>query len=173
MLRVLQAFFEITLHRRGPDTLPASRFLLGLVLVVYVVVTWFSQVVPGQFRHPVYFLVVDVSIDVAFIWSLLRAFEHERRFLQTAIAFFGVWTLLNLFSAPLVPWLRSVQPDQPEATLPTVLALLMLIWKIDVSGFVISRSLGRPYVLGLAIMLGYALLSLSLQDTFFPQQPAS
>lgn len=173
MLRVLQAFFEITLHRRGPDSLPASRFLFGLVLAVHVLITWFTQIMPATLRLPLLYLVVDVSLDMAFIWSLLRAFEHERRFLQTAIAFFGVSILLNLFSVPLIPWLRSVEPGQPEATLPTVLVILLIVWKIDVSGFVIARSLSRPYVLGVAIMLGYALLSLSLQDTFFPQQPAT
>jgi len=173
---VLQAFFEITLHRRGPDSLPVSGFLFGLVLTVYVVVAWFTQIMPASLEHPILYLVVDLSIDVAFIWSLLRAFGHERRFLQTAIAFFAVWTLLNLFGAPLIPWLRSVQPGQPappEAALPAVLAVLLIIWKIDVSGFVIARSLGRPYVLGVAIMLAYALISLSFQDTFFPQQPST
>jgi hypothetical protein len=173
VVRVLQAFFEITLHRRGPDSLPASGFLFGLVLIVYVLVTWFTQILPAPLEHPLLFLLVDLAIDIAFIWSLLRAFEHERRFLQTAIAFFGVWTLLNLLGTPLMLWLRTVQPDQPEAALPTVLAVLLIIWKIDVSGFVIARALGRSYVLGVAIMLGYLLLSLSLQDTFFPQQPTT
>ncbi|HET7131565.1 MAG TPA: hypothetical protein VFJ95_04920, partial [Gammaproteobacteria bacterium] len=101
MVRVLQAFFEITLHRRGPDSLPASGFLFGLVLIVYVLVTWFTQILPAPLEHPLLFLLVDLAIDIAFIWSLLRAFEHERRFLQTAIAFFGVWTLLNLLGTPL------------------------------------------------------------------------
>jgi hypothetical protein len=173
VLRVLQAFFEILLHRRGPDGLPASRFLLGLVLVAYVLMDVVSYIVPSSVQHPLLFLVVDVSLDMAFIWSLLRAFEHERRFLQTAIAYFGVGTLLNLFGAPLLPWLRSVELGQPEAIVPDVLGVLLFIWRIEVSGFVIARSLSRPYVVGVAIMLGYALLSLSLLDTFFPQQPAS
>ena len=173
MLRVLQAFLDITLHRRGPDSLPASSFLLGLVIVIYALVMWFTQMIFVPVAHPVLYLVVDLSIDVAFIWSLLRAFSHERRFLQTAISFFGVQTLLNLFSVAPLLWYRALAPDQPEATFPTVLLVILIIWRLDVSGFVIARSLGKPYALGVAIMLGYALLSLSLQDTFFPQQPST
>jgi hypothetical protein len=186
VLSLVQAFFEITLHRRGPESLPASRFLFGLVLVAYAPLFWFSlRAGPVEIAHPVALLVATAALDLAFIWSLLRAFGHERRFMQTATAIFGTDALLNLYSIPPAAWLSAVAPQAataaasgtatatPQAAIPAVLLLLLTAWSIDISGFVIARAVGRPYVLGVAIMLGYALLTASFRATFFPATPMS
>lgn len=188
MLSLVQAFFQITLHRRGPESLPASRFLFALVLVVYAPLFWLSlRAGPVEIAHPLALLVATAALDLAFIWSLLRAFGHERRFLQTAIAIFGTDAVLNLYSIPPAAWLSAVAPQAavataaasdaatatPQAAVPAVLLLLLTAWSIDISGFVIARAVGRPYVLGVAIMLGYALLTASFRATFFPATPMS
>jgi hypothetical protein len=99
-----------------------------------------------------------------FVWAVLRLFDRERRFKQTATALLGADTLLNLLSLPLVLWNQSLE----GATAPALLFLLLAIWSIDIAGFVLSRTLERPYALGVAIMLGYVLLSISLRMSFFP-----
>jgi hypothetical protein len=50
-------------------------------------------------------------------------------------------------------------------TLPRLLGLLIIFWVIDVSAFIFSRALERPYLLCIAIVIGYALLIESLQAT--------
>jgi hypothetical protein len=109
-------------------------------------------------------LLTDTALDLVFVWAVLRLFDRERRFKQTATALLGADTLLNLLSLPLVLWNQSLE----GATAPALLFLLLAIWSIDIAGFVLSRTLERPYALGVAIMLGYVLLSISLRMSFFP-----
>lgn len=167
MFRLIVALGEIALHRRGPDCLPASSFLLALVLaadVAVAVVRWWL----GGTSVPIApLLLVDITFTFAFLWIALKAFHRETRFRQTATAIFGTETLLNVLSTPLVVWLRDVQAAKGDTALAEVFLWLVILWAIDISGFVLARSLERPYVLGVAIVLGYALLSTSLRVTLF------
>jgi CDP-diglyceride synthetase len=172
--RLLQAFFEIMLHRRGPESLPRSPFFFGLVLALYAPAFYFSlQFGTAKTPYPLVLVVVDTAIELAFIWSLLRAFGHESRFLQTATAILGTTLLLNLLAIPPALWYRSAPPPDPQAAVPELLLWMLIAWLIDVSGFVVARAVGRPYVLGVAIMLGYVLLVISFRATFFPATPIS
>jgi hypothetical protein len=170
VLRVIYAFVDILLHRRGPDHLPASRFFFALVLITAIVVSLFTiqfSAIPSERFVPI--IVVDIGFSLAFTWCVLRAFGVERRFLQTAAATLGAGSLLDLASLPFALWHRALSGASGEVTLPYVIYLLIaLVWLIDVSSFIMARAIARPYVLGLAIVIGYALLSVSLEASLFP-----
>lgn len=168
MLTLLSAFVDIALHRRGPEHLPASRFLLALVLAANLAV---AALVVQMMRDPTYpFLAVLIltGLELAFVWCLLRAFERERRFVQTAAAVLGTDTLLTIIGLPLLAWHRALGAPPNEATLPQMLDLLIWVWSIDIAASIMSRALERPYVVALAIMIGYVMLSTSLRLTLFP-----
>jgi hypothetical protein len=171
VLRLIVAFAEIALHRRGPEDLPSSRFLFGLVLAVYVIVAFVTLRLGAVVERLTLMLVVDTAFSLAFVWAVLRAFEHERRFRQTMSALLGTDALLNLLSVPLLYWNRALEAAGAEPTAPAVAFLVLAVWSIDVSGFILARALGRPYALGVAIMLGYVLLSVSLRLSLFPPLP--
>jgi hypothetical protein len=83
-------------------------------------------------------------------------------------AMLGAEVLLSLLQAPLVrPLIEAPPPDpqNPTVTLPGLLLLVTMIWSIDISSFVFSRALERPYLLCVAIVIGYFLLIRSLQIT--------
>ncbi len=167
MLRLALAFVDIMLHRRGPEDLPSSRFLVWLLLAVSIGVELVVLLAnDGQLRTAAVSVLVDL-LDVWFVWALLRTFNRQKRFAQTMSALLGTETLLNLVGAPLVPWLNATlaATEEPQLSLPLVLAALINIWAIDIAAFVFSRAIERPYVLCVAIMLGYALLIVSLQTT--------
>ncbi len=168
MLRLILAFVEIALHRRGPDEVPASQFFFGIVLVVYLVVAFATLQLGAGVTHPILLLIVDTAFSLTFIWSVLKAFARERRFKQTASALLGTDTLLNLLSMPLLVWGQALESSGGDNGTVALLFALLAIWSIDISGFVLSRALDRAYFLGVAIMLGYVLLSISLRLTLFP-----
>ena len=170
MLRLIFAFVEIALHRRGPDELPASRFLFGIVLVVYLVVAFATLRLGAGVAHPILLLVADTAFSLTFIWSVLKAFAHERRFKQTASAMLGTDTLLNMMSMPLLVWSKALEGAGSDSSTLSILFALLAVWSIDISGFVLARALDRAYFLGVAIMLGYVLLSISLRVSLFPPQ---
>jgi hypothetical protein len=167
VLRLILAFVDIMLHRRGPEDLPSSRFFVWLLLFVSIGVelgVLFAN--DGALRTAAVSVLVDL-LDLWFVWALLRTFNRQKRFPQTMCALLGTETVLNVVGAPLVPWLNSTisATEQPQLSVPLVLAALINIWAIDIAAFVFSRALERPYVLCVAIMFGYALLIVSLQTT--------
>ena len=171
MSRLILAFVDIALHRRGPEDLPASAFLLGLALIVYLAVASFAVqlVQPGALALGM--IVVDAAVLLLFLRFVLGAFGLERRLLQTATAIVGAEALFTALSLPLRAMSAPVGPEAPVAgavDLPAFLLLLLVVWSVDVSGFVLSRAIERPYAVGLTIMLGYILLSIGLWSAVFP-----
>jgi hypothetical protein len=168
VLRLILAFVDIALHRKSPEHLPASRFFFAAVLVVYLAVALVTTRYLEIVAYPELMIAFETVLGLAFVWSVLRLFERQRRFRQTACAVLGTDTLLNLLTVPLVLWHRSLGAPDTEATVPLVLYVLVAIWSIDVSAFIMARALERPYVLTVAIMLGYVLLFVSVRATLFP-----
>jgi hypothetical protein len=168
VLRLILAFVEIAFHRRSPEDLPASRMFFGAVLVVYLAVglvtTRYLQVV----AYPELMVLFDTVFGLGFVWGVLRAFERQRRFRQAACAVLGTDTLLNLVTVPLVLWHGSLHAPGSETTIPQILFVLVAIWSVDISAFIMARALERPYVLTVAIMLGYLLLQVSVRAQLFP-----
>ena len=171
VLRLIFAFVDIMLHRRGPEHLPSSRFLVWLMLGVSIAVELAILAVNDGGARAAAVSVLVAFLDVWFVWALLRAFNRQRRFAQTMSAILGAETILNLAGAPLIPLLSAPAPAEPTITLPLLLTALLGVWSIDIGAFVFSRALERPYVLCVAIMMGYVLLIVSLQTSLLPQGP--
>jgi hypothetical protein len=167
VLRLILAFVDIMLHRRGPDSLPSSQFLLWLVLAASLaadaLVLWLAKL-PGRW---VAVAVLVLALNVWFVWALLRTFNKQPRFRQTMTALLGANVILTVLQAPLVSVLVEAPPDPQSSTmtLPRLLAALLVLWTIDISAFVFSRALERPYLLCVAIVIAYALLIQSLRVT--------
>lgn len=165
MLRLIFAFVDIMLHRRGPEDLPSSRFLLWALLAAAVSVELALLAANGGTGRGVVVVLLVAFLDVWFVWALLRAFGRERRFTQTMTALLGVGTVLNLLGAPLVPLILASATPEPQLTLPLILTALLGVWSIDIGAFVFARALERPYALCVAIMIAYALMIMTLQTT--------
>jgi CDP-diglyceride synthetase len=167
LLRLILAFVEVAFHRRSPADFPASRAFFIAVLLVYVGVELATTRYLQVERYPELEVAFDTVLGLAFMWSVLHAFQRERRFRRAAVAMLGADTFLNLLTVPLLSWHASLHAKPEEATLPYVLFLLVVIWSVDVSAFILSRALERPYVLAVAIMVGYVLLEVSAHVTLF------
>jgi hypothetical protein len=166
LLRLILAFVEVAFHRRSPADFPASRAFFIAVLLVYVGVELATTRYLQVERYPE----LEVAFDTCSGWrscGRVAPFQRERRFRQAAVAMLGADTFLNLLTVPLLSWHASLHAKPEEATLPYVLFLLVVIWSVDVSAFILSRALERPYVLAVAIMVGYVLLEVSAHVTLF------
>jgi len=165
-------FVDISLHRRGPEHVPSSQFFFVLVLVVSSCISIAALLFVQSFTRSLVVTVITTVIDFAFFWVVLKSFSRERRFVQTMTALLGTSAFLNLLVMPLQYWGKAVGGVESDTALPWLLLFMISIWWIDVGGFVLARAVDRPYVLGVAIMLGYVMLSLSLEATFFPEGAA-
>ena len=166
--RLGSVFVDIALHRRGPEDLPASRFLLGVVLLLYLSVTLVSLRLTEPMGRAAGLAAYDTALYLGFVWLVLRVLDHSRRFVQTATALLGTETFLTLIGVPLLVWIDLDTMAAGVPTLATVLFLLLFLWSVDVAGFVISRALQSAYVVGVLIVIGYILGSWRLRGLLFP-----
>ena len=171
MLRLILAFVDVMLHRRGPDSLPSSSFLLWSLIGVSAAVDCLILVLAERSGRWFAVSALIFGFHVWFVWALLRTFNRQARFRQTMTALLGANVILSLMQAPLVPLLRDSDPQEGAMTLPWALVVVALVWAVDISAFVFSRALERPYLLCVAIVIGYALLIESLRVTLL--QPVS
>lgn len=173
MLRLIFAFVDVMLHRRGPEDLPSSRFLLWSLFAVAIGVNLAILLAGGGGALEVAVSVLISLLDLWFVWALLRTFSREGRFRQTMSAMLGTGIILRLIGAPLVPLLPEPVAASVSAagavsssvTLPELVLLLLSIWSVDIGAFVFTRAIERPYLLCVAVVLGYAMLILALQAT--------
>lgn len=168
MWRLGLTFVDIALHRRGPDVLPASQFLLGVVLVGYFLVGLATLELDTAPSRAIVLLVFDRALYLGSAWIVLNAFDKRRRFLQTAIALVGADTFLNLVSLPLLFWDDALGAPPAQINVPRALFLIVILWSIDIGGFIIAKALSRPYIVGLLIVIVYVFLSMALRDALFP-----
>jgi hypothetical protein len=163
------AFVDIALHRRGPDELPASWFLLSLLLALYLSVSLVALWVLGALDSlSAVLLLLDSAFFLAYVFMALRLFQRDRRFQQTASALLGTDVVLNLVGLPLALWARGISIPVDPASAPMLLRLLLLLWWIDVASFILSRAIVRPYLVGVLFVILYVVASLSIGDFLSP-----
>ncbi|HEX5421404.1 MAG TPA: hypothetical protein VFY39_15535 [Gammaproteobacteria bacterium] len=167
MWRLCLTFVDIALHRRGPDVLPPSQFLLGLELATYFIVGLAMQL-DASLPRAILSVLIDRGFYLGMVYLVLLSFDKRRRFLQTATALVGTDVFLNLVSLPLLLWQTALGAPPTQATAPQVLFLIVVVWSIDVSGYILARALSRPYIVGLSIVLVYVYLSMALRNVIFP-----
>jgi hypothetical protein len=168
VLRLIFAFVDIMLHRRGPDSLPSSSFLFWTLLGLSIVAEWAVLWLAGESGRAFAVSLLVTGFDLWLVWAVLRTFNRTGRFRQTMTAMLGADLLLLMLQAPLVRPLVEASlsdPQNQEVSLRGVLLLMILVWSIDISAFVLARALERPYFLCVALVIGYFFLIRTLQVT--------
>jgi hypothetical protein len=106
MLKLAQTFFEIAIWRKGPQDLPASRFLALLVLFTYLVIAFIAVRLLGlNLRVAVIVTTVALAMLAVWLYLALTLFGRRQRFLQTITAALGAAVLILLLDIAM----RSVQ----------------------------------------------------------------
>lgn len=166
-MRLILVFIDIALHRRGPEDLPRSPFLFGTVLGSYFLVGLVVLQITESLSRALGLVLFEGALYLFFVWALLSLFSRSLRFLQTATALLGTEIFLNLIAAPLVLWIEMAGDLSPAPVLPTLLFPLLILWGIDIGGFVLSRALQLAYIVGVFVMIGYVFASLLLRGLLF------
>jgi hypothetical protein len=156
------------LHRRSPAELPASQFLLGLVLIVDLAIGLAALQLGSPLLRAATLLGLDTLTYLGAIWLVLKLFGRPQLFLQTATAFVGTDVILNAVALPLLLWDDALEAPASAFSAPQIAILLLFLWHLDIGGYILSKTLGRPYVVGVSIMIVYVLTSMALRDALFP-----
>ena len=170
MLQLIRAWFDLCLFRRGPQDLPASGFLLGLSLACYVLVSLLVALPSSDINTAVQLAALDVGMLTVFVSALLYLQSKTERVGQTLSAMAGSGSLMGLFALPLV---LLVDPELPADQLSPLLTgswLSLLIWSLFVMAHIMRHALSTSFAIGLGAAVLYALVSMQIVATLFPQQ---
>jgi hypothetical protein len=172
MLRLAKAFWDIALWKRTPAQLPASSFLLTLVAAVAALVEIASAFLPPASTARIFTrIVLSVGLPLGFTWTVLAVSHRRQRFLQTGSALLGVGVLAELVLYPLGSLIQVIGSDRPESIPLGVLMLVGLIWYVLASANVWRSALDSGLSVGLAVSVGYLLLSIVLEQQLLPDTP--
>lgn len=169
MLALLEAFFQITTRRRGPEDLPDSQFLLNAAIAAYMLAQVpVAAVLYGWSGTALAAIVVDTVLLALCFWLLLNFTRHLGRYRRTLTALAGTGALLALPQAPLVFFSKLASAAGQAPVGPTMGLLALLFWSIVVQAHIASRALSSNFGVGLAVALGYFLLSYQVSGQFAP-----
>jgi hypothetical protein len=114
--------------------------------------------------------VVDLGLLVIFVWSLLFLQHKTARINQTLSALAGSGSLMGVIALPLLLIIGPGTVTEPVPVLLVSLWLLLLLWNLFVMAHIIRHALSSSFAIGFGISLLYALLSMQVINTLFPQQ---
>ncbi|MDH3646314.1 MAG: hypothetical protein OER80_06040 [Gammaproteobacteria bacterium] len=167
LITLIYPFLSIVAHRAGPEDLPRSSFLLGLVVVAHIAIYFAGMILldvtaPRTLALPL----LDTLTQLMFFSALLAGMGLQARLPQTLTAVFGADVLLNSLSVPVA----MMVPETSESftdNLPALAAIGILLWSLGVKGHILHRAVGFPYFVGVLIALGFYIALLVLDTTLF------
>jgi len=168
--KLIKAFWEMCLLRRGPQDVPPSQVITGAALLVYALFSFFGVVVRLPANSAFLFALIDVGLLVAFTLGALWIRFLSVRWQQTLAAMAGTGAILEAVALPVFYWQSQVADSQLEA-LPVFVLWLLMIWNLAVVANIMRHSLNVPMLISGVFSLLYIYLSLRVLGTIFFMEP--
>jgi len=170
MSALVRVFWQIALLRKGPQTLPASRELLWLLLSAHWLIGVILVIDTFPLDRALLSGLVGTLIMVALVHGLLIMYRQHNRVTQTLGALAGCEVLLGLFMLPLLMLLYMGGGLQDLAAM---LWLLLLGWNITIAAHIFRHALGITLGMGFLFAVVYIVVSISLSSFLIPAEVAA
>ena len=169
MIQLVNFFWGLCSLKTAPQDLPASHFLLGLMLLAYFLTSMVVAVLQWPVPQAVLAALLDTVLLTILCYVLLWARLLNQRFLQTLTALAGSGALLGWIAAPLIVWQKQVGATATGiAALPVLLLYMWMIWNVVVVGHILRHALSTALVLGVGLAGAYAYITFQLIRIFLP-----
>jgi len=185
MVSILWTFWRICTFKAGPDTVPASSFLLALLLAVNAIVSIVVSVAitaaavyvdpslleenpnlsmdqaftAGAFVNALTQVVVGQASVAGSVWLILNLMNFGNRFQRTLSAIFGVDLVITLISGLLFFVTLFISP-----LLTSITITALMFWSLTAIGFILHRALQIHIGFGIALSLFIVLFSIALSQ---------
>lgn len=164
-------FWQICQLRRGPEDVPYSLQLLGLVSLLDFALGVGGQLlaIPERVRIAVLLTVLALAMDALVLWSLLHFKHLQSRWVQGLTTIYGVDLLMGLLAMPFTLLSLVVNPESAVIGLVVVAQMLLTGWNIGLRGFVFHRALNMGLLQGNMLSLALFLLYVFVSVQLFPE----
>lgn len=162
----------LCLLRRAPQDMPYSPALTrNLVLLGFAVDLVYVSLL--DVAQPLPRLLFALAMSLGMPWLLLQMRGRSARYAQTLGALAGTSALFTVMFLPVALWTRqfaelagSAEPGVEQMAAGWVV-LLLLGWRLAVSGHILRHALDLPRWSGAVIAISWFLLEFSLDRRLF------
>ena len=165
MLALIQTLFDIVRLRKGPDAIPHSGFVFGLVVVLWLFSSVVMTITTDELNDQSFLIGLIVSLaGLACYAAVVIISGRGARILQTVAAVLGCGALLNLMfvagNLGLTPLVGS--------NLTNIVVTLILFWSIPVEGHIVARAIDRHWYVGIVIAMAVFVFQLIIYGLLNP-----
>ncbi|NOX49434.1 MAG: hypothetical protein GXP16_02720 [Gammaproteobacteria bacterium] len=183
MTPLLVLFWRICSLKTGPESVPTSVLLLGLIIVANTLVSILVSTViatavlaadptlleqnPDLATHDAYStavlfqtltqVIVSQATVAGTIFLFLNLMGHANRFPRTITAIFGADLFITSVSGVIIFLAFAINP-----AMASIIVTLLMFWSLTVIGFILHKALGVHIGFGIAISLFVVIFSLAL-----------
>ena len=162
-MSLLKLFWNICLFRQGPQDIPASTFLLRLLIILYAIVNSIILLLESGWQIMLLQLPLQLVLMTGFFWGLLRLYNQQKRYPQTISALLGCDVLISLCAFPPLIWMITV----PTNNFSFLLMLGIMVWQLAVIGHIVRQALSQHFYFAIGLAVVYVILSFKIMQTIF------
>ena len=153
MFELIKLLFDICLFKQGPQDLPPSVWLLRLLIVVDVIVSFLMVSIHTGLAVSLLQAITSALLIVGFSWLMLYLARKPERFCQTASALVGTDAMISFFALPGI----ASMTIGTGALLAFTITIALMLWHWAVIGHIIRNALGQNWTFSLGLAFLYIL----------------
>lgn len=167
MWQLASAIGEIALRRRGPEALPDSTFLVGLLLGIFLILNLTMLLLNNSLTLlNLENIAAQIILVFAFVFAMLAFFKLERRYRQTMSAMLGINILILLVYFPFALVGLALNFDLADTPFFISLRLGLFFWSVLIEASIFARAISQPLLLGFMFEILYVLPMLTVGEYF-------
>ena len=164
MYELLKLFFKICLFKKGPQDIPASSWLLRLLIVAYALVNFLLLKLSSDSYSAFLQVLVEILLILGSSWVILFIARKPARYQQMTSALIATDAVISFFALPAMATMMG-----QGSALALIVIILLMLWHWLISGHIFSNALEQPFTFGLGVAFLYILVSYQVMGLLFPE----
>jgi hypothetical protein len=160
-------FIDICMLRAGPQDLPASAFLLRVVLALNILVGTLVGFPVSGFDQALVEVVLDVVLLALLLYIGLQWRGLTARFTQTFMALLGTGIVLGMLMMPVIYQLVAAHAANESAPVAALVWWGIVFWNITVFAHILRHGFDIHLGFAFGLAIGYILLFWQVSDLIF------
>ncbi|MGZ5009213.1 MAG: hypothetical protein ACXWE9_10355 [Methylobacter sp.] len=165
MFEVIKLLFDICLFKKGPQDLPSSVWLVRLLAVFDVIVSFLMISLHADWLDALLQAIVGVVLIAGFSWLMLYVDRKPGRFHQTCAALLGTDAVISFFA---LPGMASMMIGR-GTLLAFIVTIILMVWHWAVTGHIFRNALGQTWTFSLGLAFLFILGSYQVVALLFPE----
>ncbi len=159
-MKIIEYFIALCLFKSSPADLPASKWLLKLSLVVYIIVGILVGLTNADLTTSLFTSLADTIVLALFTWFVLNIKQLQPRFMQTYTALLGAGACIGLVAIPILSLFYRTMVEQQPTNISMILMMALMFWSLMVMAHIFRMSLEIKPGLAAVITVIYTILSM-------------